>query len=104
MASMQAVMPGLDSFLSRVNEREADEALAFEDAAERAGCALTDRLTEIQSKPQHVQDRELVELVRDIYTGNAYGRSRLIWLLETLACTPDRQPSELVIRWHGGRP
>lgn len=86
----------------RQYERGMDEQQAFEDAAEAAGCALSAKLEALQAKPQHVQDRELVELIRDIYTGNAYGRSHLFALLETLAQDTDRRPSELVIRWHGG--
>lgn len=102
MSSMQAVMPGLDAFLTRVNQREAAEQVAFEDAAEKAGCALSDKLEALKAKPQHVQDRELVALVRDIYTGNAYGRSRLVWLLEQVAQDVAREPSEMLIRWRFG--
>lgn len=90
--------------LTRAYERDLDAAQAFEDAAERAGCALNDKLAAIQSKPQHVQDRELVELISDIYTGSKYGRASLHSLLETLAQDSDREPSEMLIRWHGDRP
>jgi ubiquinone biosynthesis protein UbiJ len=93
-----------DSLMFAVHEREMDEARDFEDAAEAAGCALSAKLEALLSKPQHAQDRELVELVRDIYTGNAYGRSRLFALLEQVAQDVDPRPSEMLIRWHGGRP
>lgn len=82
-------------------ERDADEQQAFEDAAEAAGCALSAQLAALQSKPQHIQDRELVDLIRDIYTGNAYGRSHLFALLENVAQDTDYAPSEMLIRWHG---
>jgi hypothetical protein len=93
-----------DSVMFAAHERMLDEQVAFEDRAEAAGCALSARLAAVQAKPQHVQDRELVELIRDIYTGSKYGRACLHSLLEKVAQDPDREPSEMLIRWHGGRP
>lgn len=90
------------SLMERVHERELDEQVAFEDRAERAGCALTAKLEALEAQPQHIRDREYVELIRDIFTGSKWGRNRLHWLLEQVAQDPDREPSELVIRWFGG--
>lgn len=99
---MNALPLRTDPLMFAAHERMLDDAQAFEDRAEAAGCALSARLAAVQAKPQHVQDRELVELIRDIYTGSKYGRACLHSLLEKVAQDIDREPSEMLIRWHGG--
>jgi hypothetical protein len=97
-----AYIPSGNHALDRAHERELDEQVAFEDRAERAGCALTAKLEALEKLPQHQRDAAYLELIRDIYTGSRYGRDCLHSLLEKLAQDVDREPSELVIRWHGG--
>jgi hypothetical protein len=101
-ASMQAHMPGLDAFLGRVNRREEDEQAAFEERAEKAGCALMNELERLDTAPQHVRDAAYLELIAAIFPGSKWGRNELHSLLEKVAQDVEREPSEAVIRWFGG--
>jgi hypothetical protein len=90
------------NWLDSLRDRELAEQAAFEDRAEAAGMALSARLDKLEAMPQHQRDAGYLELIREIYTGSRYGRSCLHSLLETIAQDTGREPSELLIRWHGG--
>lgn len=92
------------NWLDGLYDRELDEQAKFEDAAEAAGAALSARLDALESLPQHQRDREYVKLVDEVFTGSKYGRACLHSLLEKVAQDIGREPSEMLIRWHGGRP
>lgn len=84
-------------------DHDPDPSQIFADRAEKAGTALSDLLAKLDTAPQHVRDEEYLVLIRDICTGNRWGRNRLHALLEEIAQDGDHAPSEQLIRWHRSR-
>lgn len=84
-------------------DHDPDPRQIFEARAEKAGNALSDLLAKLDTAPQHIRDREYIELIRDIFTGSKWGRNRLHALLEEIAQDGDHEPSELLVKWHGAR-
>lgn len=81
-----------------------DRALAmsqrYEDAAERAGVKLYDRLRRIRSLPETARQKAITELVAELVAEEG-GFEWLDSAIEILAQDVDEAPTHLVMRWAG---
>lgn len=88
--------------LDRAHEALILESRDYEDRADAAGCALTDKLNALEKLPQHIRDRELGILVNHLFAGSKEGRELLTDWLHKIAQDVDPKPTAVVMRWHFG--
>ena len=73
---------------------------AYEDAAERAGVKLYDRLRRIRGLPETARQEAITELVAELVAEEG-GFEWLDSAIEILAQDVDEAPTHLVMRWAG---
>lgn len=86
--------------LDAAYDRSLDMAQAFEDAAERAGVKLYDRLRRIRGLSETDRQEAITELVAELVAEKG-GYEWLDSAIEILAQDVDEAPTHLVMRWAG---
>lgn len=86
--------------LDAAYERRMDMDQRFEEAAERAGVALYDRLVEARKLGRRGHAEALLDIVRELVACEG-GPAWLDKMLEHLSQDVDEAPTHLVMRWAG---